>query len=228
MRRAARRAGRREQLQAVGDETGIGVIGQSFGTNAARCCRTSLPSSDKKALRAPVEAERQALADRLERAVQLQRCCASGWSAGASARSAPTGRSRASSIRCRRCTAGARPSVGRRIGLPVIDRETGSLRFHVWYPGCPMEHDAYDIPKPKDTEEFEPALLLVPCLGFGPRRRAAGLRRRLLRPHAGVAAAAARRRSASATRTASCRGCGRAARRAAGRHADRRRRDVGG
>ena len=31
-----------------------------------------------------------------------------------------------------------------------------------------MELDAYDIPKPKDTEEFAPALLVVPCLGFGP------------------------------------------------------------
>jgi len=56
----------------------------------------------------------------------------------------------------------------RRIGLPVADRETGSLRFHVWFPGCPMEQDAYDIPKPKDTDEFKPAMLVVPCLGFGP------------------------------------------------------------
>jgi len=58
--------------------------------------------------------------------------------------------------------------VTRRIGLPVADRQTGQLRFHVWYPGCPMEHDAYDIPKPKDTEEFAPEILVVPCLGFGP------------------------------------------------------------
>lgn len=57
----------------------------------------------------------------------------------------------------------------RRIGLPVIDRETRQLRFHVWYPGCPMEDDAFGIPKPKDTEAFEPQLLLVPCVGFGPR-----------------------------------------------------------
>ncbi|MDM4766702.1 5-formyltetrahydrofolate cyclo-ligase [Pelomonas sp. SE-A7] len=56
----------------------------------------------------------------------------------------------------------------RRIGLPVVDREHGTLRFHVWYPGCPMEEDAYDIPKPKDTEVFEPQLVIVPCLGFGP------------------------------------------------------------
>jgi 5-formyltetrahydrofolate cyclo-ligase len=56
----------------------------------------------------------------------------------------------------------------RRIGLPVIDKKTKQLRFHVWYPGCPMEEDAYGILKPKDTEEFHPELLLVPCVGFGP------------------------------------------------------------
>ncbi|MCH7343086.1 5-formyltetrahydrofolate cyclo-ligase [Pelomonas sp. CA6] len=56
----------------------------------------------------------------------------------------------------------------RRIGLPVADREHGRLRFHVWYPGCPMEEDATGIPKPKDTEAFEPDLLLLPCLGYGP------------------------------------------------------------
>ena len=64
---------------------------------------------------------------------------------------------------------GAPEGVTRRIGLPVKDRESGALRFHVWYPGCPMEDDAYGIPKPKDTEAFEPELLLVPCVGWGPR-----------------------------------------------------------
>ncbi len=56
----------------------------------------------------------------------------------------------------------------RRIGLPVINRDTKQLRFHVWYPGCPMEDDAYGIPKPKGTLAFEPALLLVPLVGYGP------------------------------------------------------------
>jgi 5,10-methenyltetrahydrofolate synthetase len=59
--------------------------------------------------------------------------------------------------------------AGRRIGLPVVDRETKHLRFHVWFPGCPMEEDAYGIPKPKDTTPFEPELLLVACVGFGPK-----------------------------------------------------------
>ena len=56
----------------------------------------------------------------------------------------------------------------RRIGLPVIDRETRTLSFHAWYPGCPIEEDAYGIPKPKDTELVVPTLLFVPCVGYGP------------------------------------------------------------
>jgi 5-formyltetrahydrofolate cyclo-ligase len=57
----------------------------------------------------------------------------------------------------------------RKIGLPVVDRVHKTLKFHAWWPGCPMENDAYDIPKPKDTEVIMPTLLLVPCLGFGPK-----------------------------------------------------------
>lgn len=57
----------------------------------------------------------------------------------------------------------------RQIGLPVIHRESKQLRFHVWFPGCPMEEDAFGIPKPKDTPLFEPQLLLVPCVGYGPK-----------------------------------------------------------
>ena len=55
----------------------------------------------------------------------------------------------------------------RRIGLPVVDREKNTLQFHAWYPGCPMEEDAYNIPKPKDTEVIVPTLLFVPCVGYG-------------------------------------------------------------
>jgi 5-formyltetrahydrofolate cyclo-ligase len=56
----------------------------------------------------------------------------------------------------------------RRIGLPVVDKAHKTLSFHVWYPGCPMEDDAYGIPKPKGTELIVPTLLFVPCVGYGP------------------------------------------------------------
>lgn len=67
-----------------------------------------------------------------------------------------------------RWTEGAPDGVTRRIGLPRVDRESASLRWHIWFPGCPMEPDAYDIPKPKGTAELAPELLVVPCLGYGP------------------------------------------------------------
>jgi 5,10-methenyltetrahydrofolate synthetase len=54
----------------------------------------------------------------------------------------------------------------RRIGLPVVDKVRGTLKFHAWFPGCPMEEDAYGIPKPKDTEVIVPTLLFVPCVGY--------------------------------------------------------------
>ena len=54
----------------------------------------------------------------------------------------------------------------RRIGLPVVDRVHKILTFRAWYPGCPMENDAFNIPKPKDTELIVPTLLFVPCLGY--------------------------------------------------------------
>ncbi len=54
----------------------------------------------------------------------------------------------------------------RSIGLPVIDKQHKTLKFHAWYPGCPMEEDAFHIPKPKDTETLTPTLLFVPCVGY--------------------------------------------------------------
>ena len=56
----------------------------------------------------------------------------------------------------------------RRIGLPVVNKETHTMTFHAWYPGCPMEEDAYGIPKPKDTEIIVPTLIFAPCVGYGP------------------------------------------------------------
>jgi len=54
----------------------------------------------------------------------------------------------------------------RRIGLPVVDKVHKTLTFWAWYPGCPMEEDAYGIPKPKGTEVIVPTLLFVPCVGY--------------------------------------------------------------
>ena len=54
----------------------------------------------------------------------------------------------------------------RRIGLPVIDKVHKTLTFHAWFPGCPMEEDAFGIPKPKDTEVILPTLLFVACVGY--------------------------------------------------------------
>jgi len=126
---------------------------------------------ERRALREKLIAARQALPDRLELAVQLQSVLRT-WLVSR----------RESSIGAYwpikgefdplpalfRWSEGGPEGSPRRIGLPVADKATGELRFHVWFPGCPMELDAYDIPKPKDTDEFKPALLLVPCVGYGP------------------------------------------------------------
>jgi len=131
----------------------------------------SATEPDRAALRTKLIAARLALTDRLERAVQLQSALRV-WLVGR--REATIGaywpiKGEFDPLPALyRWTEGAPDFVTRRIGLPVADRATGQLRFHVWYPGCPMEHDAYDIPKPKDTEEFAPEILVVPCLGFGP------------------------------------------------------------
>lgn len=59
-------------------------------------------------------------------------------------------------------------SARRRIALPVLDASAQTLSFHLWYPGCAMDEDAFGIPKPKDTEVLSPTLLFVPCVGYGP------------------------------------------------------------
>jgi 5-formyltetrahydrofolate cyclo-ligase len=127
--------------------------------------------TDRTALRARLIAARQALPDRLERAVHLQSVLRV-WLVGRRETSIgaywPIKGEFDPLPALYRWTEGAPEGVTRRIGLPVADRASGSLRFHVWYPGCPTELDAYDIPKPKDTEEFVPELLVVPCLGYGP------------------------------------------------------------
>lgn len=127
--------------------------------------------NDRQALRKRLVAARQALPDRLERAVALQSVLRA-WLVGRQERSIgaywPIKGEFDPLPALFRWMEGAPEGITRRIGLPVADRQNGTLRFHVWYPGCPMELDAYDIPKPKDTEAFVPDLLIVPCLGYGP------------------------------------------------------------
>ncbi len=127
------------------------------------------PSRDKAVLRKQLQAERQAMVDRHQRAVHLQEVLrvwlvtrgensiGAYWPIKGEFDALPA---------LFRWTEGE-TDTKRQIGLPVINRETRHLRFHVWYPGCPMEDDAYGIPKPKGTDKFEPELLLVPCVGFG-------------------------------------------------------------
>jgi 5-formyltetrahydrofolate cyclo-ligase len=124
---------------------------------------------DKATLRRQLQAERVAMVDRHRRAMELQEVLrvwlvtrpetsiGAYWPIKGEFDALPA---------LYRWTEG---EADRRIGLPVMDRDTKQLRFHVWYPGCPMEEDAFGILKPKDTEAFEPELLLVPCVGFGPR-----------------------------------------------------------
>ena len=126
------------------------------------------PSQDKKALRRQLQAERQSLLDRPLRSVHLQEVLrvwlvtrpetsiGAYWPIKGEFDALPA------------LYRWSEAEDHRRIGLPVVNRETKQLRFHVWYPGCEMEEDAYGIPKPKDTEAFEPQMLLVPCVGFGP------------------------------------------------------------
>jgi 5-formyltetrahydrofolate cyclo-ligase len=131
------------------------------------------PETDRAALRRKLVAARQALPDRLERAVQLQSVLRV-WLIGRRETSIgaywPIKGEFDPLPALYRWTEGSPFGAGdmRRIGLPVADRKTASLRFRVWYPGCEMELDAYEIPKPKGTDEFVPQMLVVPCLGFGP------------------------------------------------------------
>lgn len=129
------------------------------------------PAPDRDALRTKLIKARLALTDRLERAVQLQSVLRV-WLVGRRENTIgaywPIKGEFDPLPALYRWAEGAPEDTSRRIGLPVANRITGQLRFHVWYPGCPMELDAYDIPKPKDTEEFAPEILVVPCLGFGP------------------------------------------------------------
>lgn len=125
------------------------------------------------AWRSKLVAARQALPDRLERAVALQnvlRVWLVGRRETAIGAYWPIKGEFDPLPALFRWSEGAVDGDGppRRIGLPVADRAHGTLVFRSWWPGCEMELDAYDIPKPKGTDAFDPDLIVVPCLGFGP------------------------------------------------------------
>ena len=120
------------------------------------------------ALRGKLVAARQALPDRLERAVALQSALRVWLVSRTETRIGAYWPIKGEFDPLPALYRWSEADDTRRIGLPVVDREAGSLRFHVWYPGCPTELDAFDIPKPKGTEVFEPQLLLLPCVGYGP------------------------------------------------------------
>lgn len=127
------------------------------------------PTRDKALLRRQLQAERQTMVDRPSRAEQLQEvlrvwllgrtevAIGAYWPIKGEFDTLPA------------LYRWAEADGQRIIGLPVIQRDSKQLNFHAWWPGCPMEEDAYRIPKPKDTPSFEPQLLLVPCVGYGPR-----------------------------------------------------------
>ena len=126
------------------------------------------PSRDKKTLRRQLQAERQSLIDRHQRAMHLQevlrvwlmerddKAIGAYWPIKGEFDALPAlfRWTEADEERC--------------IGLPVTDKTTKQLSYRMWFPGCEMEDDAYGIPKPKDTPDFHPTLLLVPCVGYGP------------------------------------------------------------
>jgi 5,10-methenyltetrahydrofolate synthetase len=126
------------------------------------------PPIDRVALRAKLIAARLALPDRHERAVELQSvlrvwlvsrqetAIGGYWPIKGEFDPLPA------------LYRWAESADERRIGLPVVDRTEATLKFNVWFPGCPMEPDAYDIPKPKGTATFDPQLVLLPCIGYGP------------------------------------------------------------
>jgi 5-formyltetrahydrofolate cyclo-ligase len=131
-------------------------------------------SEEKKALRKQLVAQRLAMTDRLHRAEQLQRVMriwlvhrpetviGAYWPIKGEFDPLPA------LHRWKEDGELLDEPALRRIGLPVVDKVHQTLTFHAWYPGCPMEEDAYGIPKPKDTEIIVPTLLFVPCVGYAP------------------------------------------------------------
>ena len=92
------------------------------------------PSRDKKTLRRQLQAERQSLVDRHQRAMHLQEvlrvwlthrgdtAIGAYWPIKGEFDALPA------------LFRWSEADDQRRIGLPVVDKQTHQLRFHVWYP----------------------------------------------------------------------------------------------
>ena len=128
-----------------------------------------VPSQDKPLLRRQLQAERQTLIDRHQRAMHLQEVLRVWLMARSDSAVGAYWPIKGEFDALPALYRWAEADEERCIGLPVIDKATKRLSFHMWFPGCEMEEDAYGIPKPKDTPAFHPTLLLVPCVGYGPK-----------------------------------------------------------
>jgi 5-formyltetrahydrofolate cyclo-ligase len=126
------------------------------------------PSRDKKTLRRQLQAERQSLIDRHQRGMHLQEVLRVWLVARTDTSIGAYWPIKGEFDALPALFRWSEADPKRRIGLPVVDKATKQLSFQVWYPGCEMEDDAYGIPKPKGTPVFQPTLLLVPCVGYGP------------------------------------------------------------
>ena len=127
------------------------------------------PSRDKKTLRRQLQAERQGLIDRHQRSMHLQEVLRVWLLARQDSSIGAYWPIKGEFDALPALFRWSEADPKRRIGLPVVDKLSKQLSFQVWYPGCEMEDDAYGIPKPKGTPVFQPTLLLVPCVGYGPR-----------------------------------------------------------
>jgi 5,10-methenyltetrahydrofolate synthetase len=127
------------------------------------------PSQDKATLRRQLQAERVNLIDRHQRSMHMQEVLRVWLVARKESSIGAYWPIKGEFDTLPALFRWTEADTARRIGLPVMNKTTKHLRFHTWYPGCEMEEDAYGIPKPKDTPTFEPSLLLVPCVGYGPK-----------------------------------------------------------
>jgi 5,10-methenyltetrahydrofolate synthetase len=127
------------------------------------------PSRDKKTLRRQLQAERQSLVDRHERAMHLQQVLrvflATRQEQAIGAYWPIKGEFDALPALYRWSEADDK----RRIGLPVVHKDTKQLRFHVWYPGCAMEEGAFKAYIPVEGAWVEPEVVIVPLVAFDGR-----------------------------------------------------------